>query len=322
MQCKDKSVRSHLSVGELDAECGKAETFRPALSQFTVATTDHRDASVQAHARGLSDSYIHNFDVYVWSWEEIEEEIRPRPTVLKAYYPDFVIDPEEPANARMTSVNHKDQLAAFFSRPEIDLRIPPGLREYLLPFLHELADNCYKHGGASTFSIECEDNVIALEDNGVAFNPLTQLEPKKANLDSHIGSYVFESFKTHMREHLTMTYQRLSSGRNRLLLQFSQPTRLLFRTPPVEVAVSLDGLLERDWAARMVAAIPFRPNADTVIDVHSTFGIALSALAGFLGELQRRLPEGSRVRVYLPREPYLERITSWIRDERITLIFR
>jgi hypothetical protein len=322
VQCKDKSVESHLSVGELDAECVKAETFRPRLSEFTVATTDHRDVSVQARARELSESFTHNFDVYVWSWEEIEEEIRMRPTLLAAYYPNFVMDLEEPSTGRMTSVTHKDQFTAFFSRPEIDVRIPAGLREYLLPFCHELSDNAYRHGGASTFGITCEDSSIALEDNGVAFDPLTQLEPEKANLQSHIGSYVFDSFKTQMREHLTMTYERLSSGRNRLLLQFNQPTRLIFRSPPVEVGINLDEVFERDGAARMAAAIPFRPDAETVINVQSSFGIALSALASFLSELQRRLPEGSRVRIYLPREPYLESITSWFRDERITLLFR
>ena len=174
MQCKDKSVGSHLSTDELDSECSKAETFRPPLSEFTLATTDRRDVSVQARARELSEGFIHNFDVYVWSWEEIEEEIRTRPTLLKAYYPNFLMDPEEPTNARMTSVTHKDQFAAFFSRPEIDLRVPAGLREHLLPFCHELSENSYRHGGASTFSVICEDSSIALEDNGVAFNPLSQ----------------------------------------------------------------------------------------------------------------------------------------------------
>lgn len=65
VQCKDKSASSHLSIGELDAECEKAVTFLPALSQFTVATTDQRDVAVQAHARKLSDSFVNNFDVYV-----------------------------------------------------------------------------------------------------------------------------------------------------------------------------------------------------------------------------------------------------------------
>ena len=80
-------------------------------------------------------------------------------------------------------------------------------------------------------------------------------------------------------------------------------------------------MFERNDAARMAAAIPFRPDAETVINVQRNLGIALSALASFLSELQRRLPVGSRVRIYLPKEPYLAHITKWIRDERITLLY-
>src|SRR4051812_6105108 len=70
VQCKDKDgqLGSELSIKELAAECQKVREFKPALHEFSMATTAPRDASLQEQARALNEQGELPFSVHVWSW--------------------------------------------------------------------------------------------------------------------------------------------------------------------------------------------------------------------------------------------------------------
>jgi hypothetical protein len=82
---KDKDLRFNrkLSVEEVDDACSRAVDFKPELGEFTVATTAPRDVEIQMHVRLLDDTSRFPFDVNVWHWDDIEEEVRFRPGILE-----------------------------------------------------------------------------------------------------------------------------------------------------------------------------------------------------------------------------------------------
>jgi hypothetical protein len=71
---KDQLPSKTISVEELHNEVEKAKKFSPALREYIIATTEPRDGKIQKEARKIT---VRNrkqgfFDVYVYSWEDIE----------------------------------------------------------------------------------------------------------------------------------------------------------------------------------------------------------------------------------------------------------
>ena len=87
VQCKQKSglLRTKVSPAELEAEVEAARRFRPRLARFILATTGPRDAKVQERARQLSK----DFEVEVWSWQDIWPALQERPDFLARLIPRY-----------------------------------------------------------------------------------------------------------------------------------------------------------------------------------------------------------------------------------------
>ena len=91
VQCKQTEQR-RLPASMLVEEVGKARGsatkpgFTPALSAFVLATTAPRDAELQKKARELSTD---DFEVSVWSWDDIVEELFHRRTLLRDIFPIY-----------------------------------------------------------------------------------------------------------------------------------------------------------------------------------------------------------------------------------------
>jgi hypothetical protein len=95
VQCKGKDdyANKTLTEDELKSEVLKAHTFTPSLSQFILATTGPRDATLQGVARQLSDTQKKAvlFSVTVWSWDDIVETLEDYPNVVAKHYPDYAL---------------------------------------------------------------------------------------------------------------------------------------------------------------------------------------------------------------------------------------
>jgi hypothetical protein len=325
VQCKDKDSKlgSELTSKELEAECKKATSFNPHIGEFSMATTTARDASLQEHARRLTDAQAFPFAVHVWSWDDIEEEIRCRPMLLRTYYPDVEYHSHGATRVNMSFVSHRDQCQAFFSRPEMQRRIPSGLREFLLPLCYELSDNAYRHGKASMFSIICDDISIRLEDNGSPFDPITDLDPMKVSAKSHVGSYVFDAFRREYEGIVNVSYHRISdqgNGLNSLTMVFSEPTSTL-GSPSPEACIDISLAVGREAAERLAASVVVpRETSELVIVIGNSYNV--SALVEFIRCMLNRIGLDMRLIVYLPRLGLLTPIEQWFDDKRLSIRFR
>jgi hypothetical protein len=100
VQCKGKDnyTNQKITEEELRDEVTKARSFRPALAEFTVATTAPRDVAIQTLARELSEQHrtCGLFSVHVWSWDDIVESLGGFLIVAAKHYPQFVFryDPD------------------------------------------------------------------------------------------------------------------------------------------------------------------------------------------------------------------------------------
>lgn len=92
VQCKKLSGK--LSLAIIKKEVAKAETFTPKLTKYIIATTDKKDAKIQQsilelnlerEKRGL-------FQIDIWYWDEIEDEINGNLNILVKYYDDIMIN--------------------------------------------------------------------------------------------------------------------------------------------------------------------------------------------------------------------------------------
>jgi hypothetical protein len=86
VQCKQKDAltEKRLSAAVLEEEVEKAKSFTPKLGSFILATTAPRDAKIQAKARELS--LTAGFQVTVWSWDDIAEELFHRIELLRTIF--------------------------------------------------------------------------------------------------------------------------------------------------------------------------------------------------------------------------------------------
>lgn len=93
VQCKGKDsyTDKKLTKDELNAEVKKALRFKPALTQFTLATTGPRDAKIQELARLITTRHAAKglFTVDVVAWEDIVELLEQHSVVLEKHYPQF-----------------------------------------------------------------------------------------------------------------------------------------------------------------------------------------------------------------------------------------
>ena len=91
IQCKKKFDRS-VTEKELRAELEKAKSFKPPISEFILVTTAPRDAKIQEVARLITAELAGTdrpIGVFVWGWDDIEEQAVQHPEVWKAFDPTY-----------------------------------------------------------------------------------------------------------------------------------------------------------------------------------------------------------------------------------------
>ena len=171
VQCKGKNgnYQSKLTTNEIDDECKKAINFRPNLKSFIMATTSPRDVEVQQHCRHLTEKCIYPFSVDTWAWDDIEDEVQCRPTMMERFYPNVkeVILLPEIQIPIFASVN---KLHAFFSRPGLLNSLNSLAINILKDLAYEIAINAFEHGHAGTFGIKVDNNRVIFTDDGMPFD--------------------------------------------------------------------------------------------------------------------------------------------------------
>ncbi|HDR9224186.1 TPA: hypothetical protein QDB19_000357 [Burkholderia vietnamiensis] len=96
VQCKGKNngYGAKATIGEFDAELAKAENFKPTLGHWTFATTAPNDATLQEHARLVSERREKEgkFPVVAIGWDTIQGLLSSHQTVVEEVYPEYAGD--------------------------------------------------------------------------------------------------------------------------------------------------------------------------------------------------------------------------------------
>jgi hypothetical protein len=313
---------SILSKNDIDTECRKAMTFEPPIEEFTIATTACRDVEIQTYTRTLNNERRFPFQVYVWAWEDIDEEIRCRPMLIDTFYEGVQLGGSDSDQLTMSFVYQKQQSHAFFSRPGIQSRLPSGLREMLIPLVYELSDNAFRHGKATHFHLICEDTAIHLEDNGAPFNPLEELDSSKVSAEHHVGSLILHRFTQEFVTVLSLGYSRPSlkgADWNRITLKFSEPTWTLGQRARIEIPVNISTVTDRESGRRLASSVSLPSDATSVI-VSVEGMCSVSSLVEFIGSLGERVGDNVHLTVYAPLpEPYLVELRKFFSADRVSL---
>lgn len=328
VQCKDKDSQlgSFLKISEIDAECEKAKKFLPKISSFSFATTASRDAKVQEHARLLNAQKKYPFDIHVWAWEDIAAEIYARPTLLKSFYHDLphFTDLNSDQITTISVTAPKDQFKAFFSRPALAENLGGVAKEAITQISYELSDNAFLHGKAKHVSLSFVGNIFSIEDDGIEFNPLKQLDHTKASAHSHLGSLVFSLFQTEFRNEITITYSRVESGgvwRNKLSLELSNEA--LQRPSPevVDLQVDLAEIHGRGVAVRYAQSLIIPVGVSEVVLTVGR-GLHYSGVFSFILNVRGRLPKDVKLTVSHARGDFAGGMDGMFSEHNIHLVSR
>ncbi|MGF6915855.1 hypothetical protein [Paraburkholderia sp. 40] len=96
VQCKGKNngYGAKATIAEFDAELAKAEKFKPALGHWTFATTAPNDATLQEHARLVSERREKDgkFPVVAIGWDTIQGLMSSHQAVVEEIYPEYAGD--------------------------------------------------------------------------------------------------------------------------------------------------------------------------------------------------------------------------------------
>jgi hypothetical protein len=304
IQCKDKDGRlgSTLRKDELMAECKDAKQFSPPLQAFTIATTAARNVDLQTTARMLNSTGTFPFDVHVWSWEDIEDEVRCRPTLLNAFYGSVPI--ADAGNRVVIAASApRDQFVAFFSRPEIRHRLSPTIRDNATQLAYELCDNAFVHGRAQRVKLILTRSKLEIEDDGTAFDPLTQLDRRKSSVAGHLGSLVVRTFLDRFGNDVTVNYRRSkrsNSYKNVLSIVFGDLSRYDASMEVLDIAVDMSVTFGRAGAKRLAESLVI-PIAIKELVLTFTDSLFLSCVAELIRCVRARLPSDVLLTVSYPR---------------------
>ena len=183
IQCKLLIQRPSITCAELAAEAVKAAAFRPALSEFWLAYSGARDQALQERARQLTDDNARRglFQVGVYSWSELEEDVQRHPIILELNFPQFA------GHSRVTfgrgmdgvlsvSIDLSDQADADVLRAFDELAVCGALStDYRMPLRTlgaELALNAHQHGKAHFLRVRISPTAVTLATDGLPFDPL------------------------------------------------------------------------------------------------------------------------------------------------------
>ncbi len=326
VQCKDKdsALGSKLEESELLKECGNAKGFIPKIESFTLATTAPRDGVLQKKARELTENNKFPFSVQVWSWDDIQTEIAYRPLILNNYYPGVIMPIEEQLKINLNRYSPKEQFQAYFLRPSVKNLITKQLKDALITLAYEFSDNAYKYGNTTNFSIIVDEKRIVFKDNGIAFNPLTELSADKASAESNIGSYVFDNFIKKYSGVIVPSYTRISeNGKEFNILQFDIIGDIapLEKRDFIEIYVNLNDAAGRYSARKQAESVEITSEINEVI-LTITYNVAMSFSIEFIRIILKRLNEKQKLILSVPRDNMFNDIENWFKDDRLIVKYR
>lgn len=310
VQCKDRDSRfgSSLTEEDLIAACNNAQSFTPALKVFTLATTAPSDQSIQGRARILNHDSRYPFQVHVWSWDEIESEVSARPLLARRLYGELQHGISN--SARMCLSSPRDQFVAFFSRPQITSLIEGKLKEHVIGLCYELCDNAFEHGKATSIDLSFDGMTLSIRDNGVAFNPLIELDSSLASLKSHMGSLVLSTFGAEF-PNVALTYDRRDDYNNVGIalghpIDASNPRR-------VEISLDISDFFSRSSYERFADSMNIPPGTEEVI-LNISVPCFVSGAAALICSLRRRIPEATKLIIYYPKDSLFDYLLPHLHD--------
>ncbi len=133
VQCK-KKYGAEVSEAELRTEVNKAKKFKPAISEFILVTTAPRDQNIQTVARTITSELQGTdrpFPVFVWGWEDIEENAAQHADAWKAFDPTwnpYVEQEFEKLRVDMQSVVQQSVAEALASSAHAQLSNPAAIQ--------------------------------------------------------------------------------------------------------------------------------------------------------------------------------------------------
>lgn len=167
IQCK-RYTRTRLTKPIINSEISDAESFTPELAELYLATTECRDAKLQAVEREVRAvrQQQGKFAVYIKFWEDIWDELRKHDDLVVAYYSDYVgvFDPYTPSRQQLVALTTEhNQLRTGYQKSVED-----SLDEHLKALRLEVDNG---------FAEAAQPKILALvermesENNKVALNP-------------------------------------------------------------------------------------------------------------------------------------------------------
>lgn len=298
VQCKGKNGNydSFLTTGEIDNECKKAANFQPKLGTFIMATTSPRDVNVQNHCNNLNAQQVYPFKVDTWAWDDIEDEVQCRQTLMEQFYPtvnEISLLTEFKVSRYFTS---SQKLYAFFSRPGLLGNLNRLAINILQDSVYEIAINAFEHGGAATLSVKVEGGKIVLTDDGKPFDTTSLLE-KQGN-----GGTTTLKYASHI---FGITYRYDKSN----IIEFTLPDGLgnAGNNEPVYLTLDAKEVFGREQAQELAlhefGTIP-RSAERIVIDICGKVNPAISSVFTMFDLLVSMSSDNQEITIYLPGNLY------------------
>lgn len=289
VQCKDKNdtLGSKLTTKELLEECYKATTFEPKLSRYTIATTAASDVFLQQETRGINESKEFSFDIDVWSWDEIETEVRSRERLMEFFYKGYPVETQD--SVRISAIGSKNHFEAFFTRPNLWVNVSDKLRIALKLLSCEICENAYRYGEARSVVLSFDGTQFLIQDDGKEFNVLDKLiEFETVSLDEFMGSRQLKLFLDRFKNSVCTSYTQSDEFNNIFKIEICNA--LEHADTKQEITIKAESLWGRHSGRRYAQSLNI---SDDIKELVLNFDneAASSASAAVIGELRHVLRE-------------------------------
>lgn len=290
VQCKGKNNNygKKLTKKEIDKECIEAKNGTTKIEKLIFATTTPRDAKIQQYCRDLTESKKYGFDVEVYFWDDIEEELHYRPYLVTKL---FEIEDNKGNVLNLDYYITLGRISDFFTRPHIRNVLSDKLAKYLSALSYELADNACVYGKASSVILSIKDNIFTIKDNGKKFNPLDMTEGNggyktiRAILAEYGDEFIHYN-KTETENVITISFKDVEADESiKDSCEFTLDLRSL-QAPNPRVAPQLD--IPKGVITVVVNIIP--PETEVPISM----GVSL------IGSLLEKMSKNQHLKVYYP----------------------
>lgn len=172
VQCKGKADYEKITITEkeLYEEIEKAKSFKPAITEYIVATTGKRDESIQSLAREITVAHHKQnlFSVDVWFWEDILQELVKHKELCELFYPDIFSQAAQKED--LDQLSHTTQ-KILFSQTETQKKVS-NIEKVVKQSAQALIDRGQGEDLQMEYSRELDEAKKTLDD----YNPESAIE--------------------------------------------------------------------------------------------------------------------------------------------------